>query len=153
MGNVIARQRLFLNADKTKLVGEGDTEGAFLYVAPGDEIPEDAHDLFGLEDGALPDFKPADPGEVADKVPNVAPPPGPKEKAARRAANIEANAKAREQAKVGTQAKADKGASTTKEAGPGKNKEAAPGADKSDGKSADGTGGDAGGAPGEGGQA
>jgi hypothetical protein len=152
MGNVIARQRLFLNADKTKLVGEGDTEGAFLYVAPGDEIPEDAHEKFGLKDGALPGFEEAK-GDEAETVPNVAPPPGPKEKAAQRQAKAEATAKAREQAKGGTQAKADKGASTTKEAGPGKDKEAASGADKSDGKPADGAGGDAGGAPGEGGQA
>ena len=115
MGSVIARQRLFLNADKTKLVAEGDTDGAFLYVAPGDEIPEDAHDLFELEDGALPGFKePA--GEISEQVPNVAPPPGPKERAAQR------------QAKA--QVKADKGAATTKEAKPGQDKEAKPGADK-----------------------
>lgn len=115
MGNVIARQRLFLNADKTKLVAEGDTEGAFLYVAPGDEIPEDAHDLFGLEDGALPGFV-QDAGDIEEKVPSIAPPPGPKEKAAQR------------QAKA--LAKADKGAATTKEAGAGQNKEAKPGDDK-----------------------
>lgn len=121
MGNVIARQRLFLNADKTKLVAEGDTEGAFLYAAPGDEIPEEAHDLFGLDDGALPGFKPADPGETDDRVPHVAPPPGPKEKAAVR------QAKAR--------AKAEKGAVRTKEAAPGRDKEDKPGDDKSHGGS------------------
>lgn len=129
MGSVIARQRLFLNADKTKLVAEGDTDGAFLYVAPGDEIPEDAHDLFELEDGALPGFKePA--SEISEQVPNVAPPPGPKERAAQRQARA--------------QAKADKGASTTKEAKPGQDKEAGAGADKSDGKPEDGAGGEKG---------
>lgn len=128
MGNVIARQRLFLNADKTKCVAEGDTEGAFLYVAPGDEIPEDAHEKFGLEDGALPGFKEAAGEADGEKVPNIAPPPGPKEKAAQR------------QAKA--QAKADKGAATTKEAKPGQDKEAGAGADKSDGKPADGAGGE-----------
>lgn len=121
MGNVIARQRLFLNADKTKLVAEGDTEGAFLYAAPGDEIPEEAHELFGLENGALPDFKPVDPGETDDRVPHVAPPPGPKEKAVLR------QAKAR--------AKAEKGAVRTKEAAPGQDKEDKPGDDKSHGGS------------------
>ncbi len=126
MGNVIARQRLFLNADKTKLVAEGDTEGAFLYVAPGDEIPEDAHELFGLEDGALPDFEPADPGFIEEKVPSMAPPPGPKEKAAQRAAKA--------------QAKAEKGAATTKEATPGQNKEKQPGSDKDEGAGAGGAG-------------
>lgn len=126
MGSVIARQRLFLNADKTKLVAEGDTEGAFLYVAPGDEIPEDAHEKFGLEDGALPGFKEAAGDDDGEKVPNIAPPPGPKEKAAQR------------QAKA--QAKADKGASTTKEAKPGQDKEAGARSDKSDGKPAGGAG-------------
>lgn len=129
MGSVIARQRLFLNADKTKLVAEGDTEGAFLYVAPGDEIPEDAHEKFGLEDGALPDFKEAVDDDGGEKVPNIAPPPGPKEKAAQR------------QAKAGAQAKQDRGASTTKEAKPGQDKEAGAGSDKSDGKPAEGAGG------------
>lgn len=126
MGNVIARQRLFLNADKTKLVAEGDTEGAFLYVAPGDEIPEDAHDLFGLEDGALPGFEPADPGEIEETVPNIAPPPGPKEKAAQRAAKA--------------QAKSEKGPATTKEAKPGQDKEKQPGSDKGAGAGAGGAG-------------
>lgn len=133
MGSVIARQRLFLNADKTKLVAEGDTEGAFLYVAPGDEIPEDAHEKFGLEDGALPGFKEAAGEADGEKVPNIAPPPGPKEKAAQR--------QAKAQTKAGAQAKQDRGASTTKEAKPGQDKEAGAGADKSDGKPADGAGG------------
>ena len=133
MGSVIARQRLFLNADKTKLVAEGDTEGAFLYVAPGDEIPEDAHEKFGLKDGALPGFKEAAGDDDGEKVPNIAPPPGPKEKAAQR--------QAKAQAKAGAQAKQDRGASTTKEAKPGQDKEAGAGADKSDGKPADGAGG------------
>lgn len=134
MGSVIARQRLFLNADKTKLVAEGDTEGAFLYVAPGDEIPEDAHEKFGLKDGALPSFKEAAGDDDGEKVPNIAPPPGPKEKAAQR--------QAKAQAKASAQAKQDRGASTTKEAKPGQDKEAGAGADKSDGKPADGAGGE-----------
>lgn len=140
MGNVIARQRLFLNADKTKLVAEGDAEGAFLYVAPGDEIPEDAHDLFGLEDGALPGFDPVDPGEIDDKVPSMAPPPGPKEKAAVREAKRQAAA----------QAKAEKGAVQTKEAGAGKNKEAPAGSDKSEGGAGGAGAGEGGGAGGAG---
>lgn len=138
MGSVIARQRLFLNADKTKLVAEGDTEGAFLYVAPGDEIPEDAHEKFGLKDGALPGFKEAAGDDDGEKVPNIAPPPGPKEKAARRQAKAQTGA----QAKPGAQAKQDRSASTTKEAKPGQDKEAGAGADKSDGKPADGAGGE-----------
>lgn len=54
-----AKARLFLNQDKTKLVAEGHEEAAFLYAAPGDEIPEDAAKQFCLVDGDLPKRKAA----------------------------------------------------------------------------------------------
>ncbi len=84
------KQRLYLTADKAKLVAEGDKEAATLYASPGDEIPEKAAELFGLVDGALPGRK-AKFAEVKDGTapPNKeAPPPAdkggtkPKDKAA-----------------------------------------------------------------------
>ena len=48
-----AAQRLFITACKSRLVAEGDPAGAFLYAAPGDEIPDSAAERFGLVDGGL----------------------------------------------------------------------------------------------------
>lgn len=50
-----AAQRLYLTADRDALVGEGDPAGAFLYAAPGDEIPDSAVERFGLVEGRLTD--------------------------------------------------------------------------------------------------
>jgi len=58
-----ARERLFITADKKRLVKEGDPKGAFLYAAPGDEIPESAATMFGLVDGALAEEKRRDKGD------------------------------------------------------------------------------------------
>ncbi len=57
--NQIAAQKLFLNANKTELVIEGDDRAAFLYATEGDEIPAEMAEQFGLVDGALPEAKPA----------------------------------------------------------------------------------------------
>ena len=51
---MFAQQRLYLTADKAKLVPEGDEDAATLYASPGDEIPDSAAERFGLVDGALP---------------------------------------------------------------------------------------------------
>lgn len=51
--NMIAKQRLLLTADKSRLVADGDPDGATLYCTPGTEIPESAAKLFGLVDGRL----------------------------------------------------------------------------------------------------
>lgn len=48
-----ATERLWLTADKGRLVAEGDPKAAFLYAAAGDEIPDEAAERFGLIDGAL----------------------------------------------------------------------------------------------------
>lgn len=48
-----ATERLFFNADKSKVVAEGDPDAAFLYAAPGDEIPDSACEKFGLADGGI----------------------------------------------------------------------------------------------------
>ena len=49
----IAKQRLYLNADKTALVEAGHEEAATLYCTPGDMIPDSAAERFGLVDGKL----------------------------------------------------------------------------------------------------
>lgn len=53
--NMIATQKLFLVADRTALVREGDARAAFLFASPGDEITPAAAEQFGLIDGGLPD--------------------------------------------------------------------------------------------------
>lgn len=54
-----AKERLFFTADRKRVVAEGDQKAAFLYAAPGDEIPESAAEKFGLVDGRLKGRKPA----------------------------------------------------------------------------------------------
>lgn len=53
MTNMIAKERLYLTADKERLVREGDEAGATLYCAAGDEIPQSAVDRFKLVDGTI----------------------------------------------------------------------------------------------------
>ena len=48
-----ARERLWLTADKQRLVGEGHRDAATLYAAIGDEVPQEAADRFGLVDGCI----------------------------------------------------------------------------------------------------
>ncbi len=50
---MIAKERLYLTADKSAVVAQGDERAAFLYCSPGDEIPDSAVKLFGLVDGGL----------------------------------------------------------------------------------------------------
>lgn len=52
---MFAQDRLYLTADKDRLVPEGHEDAATLYCSPGDEIPDSAADKFGLVDGALPE--------------------------------------------------------------------------------------------------
>lgn len=72
------KQRLYLTADKKKLVGEGHPKAAILYAVPGDEIPQSAADLFKLEGGHLKGFDPA--AEQKDGDIKQRPVPGHKEK-------------------------------------------------------------------------
>lgn len=78
--NQIAAQRLFLNADKTKLVGAESKDAAFLYAAEGDEIPGEACERFGIVDGKLKG-KAAKPALTPTPTPAPAPAATPKEKA------------------------------------------------------------------------
>lgn len=50
---ITATERLYLTADASRLVAEGDPKAATLYCSPGDIIPQSAVDRFKLLDGAL----------------------------------------------------------------------------------------------------
>ena len=79
MGLMIAKARLYLVADKSRLVREGDPKAAFLYATEGDEIPDSAVEQFGLVDGDLPATKSAAPEANKGKAPaanKVTPPSG-----------------------------------------------------------------------------
>lgn len=47
-------KRLYLNADKSKVVEEGSAEAAFLLVAAGAEIPLEEAEKYGLTKAAQP---------------------------------------------------------------------------------------------------
>lgn len=72
MTNMICTQRLYLTADKQKLVAEGDPAAAFFYAAPGHEIPAEMAEKFGLVDGALPEKKGGKKAEPAAKPADAA---------------------------------------------------------------------------------
>lgn len=58
-----AQERLYLTEKKDTLVREGDKRARFLYAVPGDEVPNDAAEKFGLKEGKLPSTKEAKGGE------------------------------------------------------------------------------------------
>lgn len=58
-----AQERLYLTEKKDTLVREGDKRARFLYAVPGDEVPNDAAEKFGLKEGKLPGTKEAKGGE------------------------------------------------------------------------------------------
>ena len=116
-------QRLYLTADRKRVVGDGDKKAATLYAVPGDEIPQSAADAFGLVDGHLKGFDP-DAKAAAE------------EKAAADAAAAEASAKADAEAKAKADAEAAEAAAkvdaeaAAKEAAAGQDKELKTGSDK-----------------------
>lgn len=67
--NQICAERLYLTADKSALVGEGDARAATLYAVPGDEIPASAAEQFGLVDGKLAGKAAAKPKKAAETKP------------------------------------------------------------------------------------
>lgn len=58
-----AQERLYLTEKKDTLVREGDKRARFLYAVPGDEIPNETAEKFGLKEGKLPSNKEAKGGE------------------------------------------------------------------------------------------
>lgn len=53
-------QRLYLNADKTKVVKEGSPDAAFLFATPGKEIPAAEAEKYGLTKSAKKADSPED---------------------------------------------------------------------------------------------
>ena len=56
-----AKVRMFLTADRSRVVGEGDPDAASLYASPGSRLPDDAVKQFGLAGGNLPVKRAAKP--------------------------------------------------------------------------------------------
>ena len=50
---MIAKERLYLTADRTAIVKEGDARAAFLLIAPGQDIPECVLGQYGLSSKEL----------------------------------------------------------------------------------------------------
>jgi len=50
---VTIQQKLWLTADQDELVPDGDERSAFLFASPGDQVPVEKAEKFGLVDGAL----------------------------------------------------------------------------------------------------
>lgn len=51
---IIAKENIYLNADKSKVVGEDSPEQAFQLIGKGSEVPVWAVEKFGLENGEVP---------------------------------------------------------------------------------------------------
>lgn len=50
MSDVVADRRLYLTADKARIVEEGDAEAAYLFATPGTPISQEDVTRFGLDD-------------------------------------------------------------------------------------------------------
>src|SRR4051812_9447526 len=64
--NVVTGERLWLNAEKDRVVRDGDPDAAYLLAAPGDSIPRADAERYGLvakEKGTKPA---ADPAKTAN---------------------------------------------------------------------------------------
>lgn len=70
---MVATERLYLTADRKRLVREGDRRAATLYCTPGTQIPASAVALFGLVDGTLPDTQKAPPAPATSVTPAATP--------------------------------------------------------------------------------
>jgi len=70
--SVIVDQRLWLTADGSRLVKEGDAEASRLFCIPGQEIPMRDAQRFGLveaEEPAAPEIKESAPAETKESKP------------------------------------------------------------------------------------
>lgn len=97
MSAYIATERLFLTADQSEVVPDGDERAAFLLVGVGQSLPADVVERYGLTAPA-PDVEPepepeavqldedkaAEPDEVKADEPEPAAEPEPAEKPKRR---------------------------------------------------------------------
>jgi hypothetical protein len=69
-GLVEVKQRLWLNADRTQVVADGDPDAAFLYALPGWSVPRDEAIRYGLVQGK--GRKPAGGGDAEPPEPPAA---------------------------------------------------------------------------------
>lgn len=69
-----ALESLWHNADKSAVFPDGHPEAAFLWAAPGDEIPDEAAERFDVVDGRAPGSAEPEPAPKEKK------PGGDKEK-------------------------------------------------------------------------
>ena len=60
MSKVTATERLYLTADKERVVKEGDPDAAFLFVTPGKEISAEDAKRYGIKEAAKPANKEAE---------------------------------------------------------------------------------------------
>ena len=60
---MIADRRLYLTADKERLVEEGSADAAFLFATPGKEISDEDAERYGLTAKPKAETKQADPPE------------------------------------------------------------------------------------------
>ena len=104
-----AQERIYLTADKTMAVAAGDSQAAFLYATPGDEIPQSAADVLGIVDGKVKGKVKAEP---QPSVPTVV-------KAGR---EVKAKSPAKSGAKTGSSAKEMKAPAEDKEDKAGEDK-------------------------------
>lgn len=58
---VIASEKLWLTADRSRVVPDGDAEAAFLFCTPGKAISDDDAKRYGVKAKAKPANKEADP--------------------------------------------------------------------------------------------
>lgn len=73
-----SNRRLYVTADRTEIVGEGDSRAAFLLVGKGCEIALEDLEQFGLDEEALADALAALPPEPATSG-EISVPPHPGE--------------------------------------------------------------------------
>ena len=67
-GPVEVNERLFLTADREKVVPEGDPEAAFLFATPGDEVSEEDAKRYGIKPSKANKVEKAEAGpEKAEK--------------------------------------------------------------------------------------
>lgn len=76
----IADRRLYLTANRQRVVEEGDPDAAFLYAAPGHKIPAEMVEKHGLEN-------------TEDEKPGTVPPKKAAKKSANKAKKKSANKK------------------------------------------------------------
>ena len=69
MASVEINRRLFLTADRSRVVEAGDPEAAFLYATPGKRIPTDEAERYGLLGNT--------PEAVAEPAPEIEPESAP----------------------------------------------------------------------------